>query len=186
VNAGNTPYIETLEDNTTAVTGKDTCTQEKGVAGVHSFLERLGIALRRLPSFCPCSHPEQVKNNAIVVPAVATVAAGTASAVGHGSFWLGGTGSGIFGAVAWRTFWRVEDINTQAHLYEKEMKEGFRLVDERFDRLDEKIDRLKKARARRRRRRERKNAINSSNNDVGRSDTGGGGSRSSSRSRRSS
>mmetsp|Transcript_30511 Transcript_30511/g.66001 ORF Transcript_30511/g.66001 Transcript_30511/m.66001 type:complete len:252 (+) Transcript_30511:404-1159(+) len=187
VNAGITPYTETLEDtSTTGVTGKDT--QEKGVAGVHSVLERVGIALRRLPSFCPCGHPERVKNNAIVVPAVATVT-GAASAVGHGSGWLGGAASGIFGAVAWRTFCRVEDINTQAHLYEKEMKEGFRRVheefdrwDERFDRWDDKFDRIEKKfdrlvvararRRRRRRRRERKNAINSSSNHVGRSDTG--------------
>mmetsp|Transcript_11180 Transcript_11180/g.25079 ORF Transcript_11180/g.25079 Transcript_11180/m.25079 type:complete len:222 (-) Transcript_11180:178-843(-) len=174
VNAGITPYTETLEDtSTTEVTGADR--QEKGVAGVHSFLERVGIALRRLPSFCPCGHPERVKNNAIVVPAVATVT-GAASAVGHGSGWLGGAASGIFGAVAWRTLCRVEDINTQAHLYEKETKEGFRRLNEKFDRLEEAMAR----------RWEWEDDIknSSSNHVVGRSDTGGGGS--SSRSCRSS
>ena len=74
-----------------------------------SFLEKLEIAFRCFPSFCPCNHPEAAKNPALV-PGV-TALTGTAYAIGHASSFLAGAVSGVAGVGMWRVLWLAEDTN---------------------------------------------------------------------------
>ena len=133
-------------------------TEDLGGAKDQSFLERLGIALRCFPSFCPRDHPESVKTHVGEIgpgPAVMSLT-GVACAIGHASSLLGGAvfgiavGLGVVHAMSLmedtnirlgRIGEHLEDIESGFEGIRDELKDWHHELEVFGDKLEEKLNR---------------------------------------------
>jgi len=111
-------------------------TNDHGGKKDESFLERLGVAFRSFPSFCPRDHPEPVKSQVGEIGPAATSLTFVAYAMGHASCLLGGAVSGILGLGVFQAISVMDDTYTRLGRIEELLKDRVERQKNTFRELD--------------------------------------------------